>query len=154
MVGFFVVVDASLTVIIKLEIGIDFRNLKPKELSCYCSCKDCSMLVSIMINSVFLFSVGSLLRSMDMNCFFARPAELGRVLLSKVTNIFIFMFCYRNMTLVLSPDTIRMREKMRFRIWDSKQQAEFAAGYTDIRKGLVALGAYTSLFASAVGMDL
>lgn len=71
--------------------------------------------------------------------------------MSTVTNI--FMFCYRNMTLVLSPDTIRVREKMRFRIWDSKQQTEFADGYTDIRKRLVLLRAYTPLFASAVGMN-
>lgn len=35
MVFFFAVVDMSLTVIIQVGIGIDFGNLKPKELSCY-----------------------------------------------------------------------------------------------------------------------
>ena len=40
---------------------------------------------------------------------------------------------------------------MRFRIQDSKNQMEFVAGYTNVRKGLV-LGAYTLLFASAVGI--
>lgn len=114
-----------------------------------------SMLVSIMISSVLLFSVGVLCLGgwISDELLFAGPAELGMVPMSTVTNIFIFMFCYRNMTLVFSPDTVRLREKMKFRIQDSKQQTEFVAVYTDIRKELVVLKAHSPLFASAVGMN-